>query len=74
MSTLAQHFENIGSNLDKSIVAYNKAVGSLESRVLPSLRRFKELGVTGAQDIPVMEQIDQKPRNLNLLQQDEDSG
>jgi DNA recombination protein RmuC len=74
MGTLIQHFENIGSNLEKSVAAYNRAVGSLESRVLPSVRRFKELGVTGAQEMPVMEQIDRKPRTMGLLPEDEEKG
>jgi DNA recombination protein RmuC len=68
MTTLVQHFDNIGSNLEKAIAAYNKAVGSMESRILPSVRRFKELGATGADEIPVIEQIDQKPRNLSILE------
>jgi DNA recombination protein RmuC len=67
MNTLVQHFDSIGSNLEKAIGAYNKAVGSMESRILPSVRRFKELGVTGADEIPVVEQIDQTPRSLSLL-------
>jgi DNA recombination protein RmuC len=68
MTTLAQHFDNIGSNLEKAIAAYNKAVGSMESRILPSVRKFKELGATGADEIPIIEQIDQKPRNLSILE------
>lgn len=74
MGILIQHFEHIGSHLDKSVVAYNKAVGSLESRVFPSVRRFKELGVTGAQEMPVVDQIDQKPRTIDLLFEDEEEG
>jgi DNA recombination protein RmuC len=72
MNTLVQHFDSIGSNLEKAISAYNKAVGSMESRILPSVRRFKELGVTGADEIPVIEQIDQTPRNLSILELDSD--
>jgi DNA recombination protein RmuC len=68
MTTLAQHFDNIGSNLEKAIAAYNKAVGSMESRILPAVRKFKELGATGADEIPIIEQIDQKPRNLSILE------
>lgn len=68
ISILVQHFDNIGSNLEKAISAYNKAVGSMESRILPSVRRFKELGVTGADEIPVIEQIDLKPKNLSILE------
>jgi DNA recombination protein RmuC len=70
MNTLAQHFDNIGSSLEKSIAAYNKAVASLETRILPSVRRFKELGATGAEEIPVIEQIDQTPRNVSILESD----
>jgi hypothetical protein len=42
----------------------------MELRVLPSVRKFKELGVTGAEDIPILEQIDQTPRSLNFLDSD----
>jgi DNA recombination protein RmuC len=70
MSTLAQHFDNIGANLEKAIGAYNKAVASMESRILPSVRRFKELGVTGSDEIPVIEQVDQTPRSLSILESD----
>lgn len=72
MNTFIQHINSVGSNLDKAISAYNKAVGSGESRVLPTIRRFKELGATGAEDIPLMEQIDQKSRVMSLLP-DEDA-
>ncbi|NWF76445.1 MAG: DNA recombination protein RmuC [Nitrospirae bacterium] len=68
MNILIQHFENIGVNLEKAIGAYNKAVASLETRVLPSVRRFRELGITSASEISVVEQIDQTPRNLNMLE------
>jgi DNA recombination protein RmuC len=67
MGTLVQHLENVGANLEKAIGAYNRAVGSIEARVLPSVRKFKELGVSGTEEVPVLEQIDQTPRNLNLL-------
>jgi DNA recombination protein RmuC len=67
MEVMVQHFENVGKSLEKAIGSYNKAVGSMESRVLPSVRKFRELGVTGAEEVPVLEKIDQVPRNLNLL-------
>jgi DNA recombination protein RmuC len=70
MNTLAQHFDNVGSNLEKAIGSYNKAVGSIETRILPSVRRFRELGITGADEIPVIRQIDQKPRSLDIIEGD----
>jgi DNA recombination protein RmuC len=67
MSKMARYFGDLGSAIEKSISSYNKVVGSMESRVLPSVRKFRELGATGAEEIPPLEQVDQKPRNLSLL-------
>lgn len=52
MAVLAEHLNDVGQSLGKSVVAYNKAVGSLETRILPAARRFKELGVSSDKDIP----------------------
>jgi DNA recombination protein RmuC len=46
MNTLFDHVGGIGNGLEKAVRAYNEAVGSLERKVLPQARRFKELGVT----------------------------
>ncbi|HXX53211.1 MAG TPA: DNA recombination protein RmuC [Thermodesulfovibrionales bacterium] len=67
MGILVQHLESIGVNLEKAIGAYNKAVGSVEARVLPSVRKFRELGVTAAEEISALEQIDMTPRSVNVL-------
>jgi len=63
ISTIVGHFDDLGTAIGRSVDVYNKVIGSLELRVLPSVRKFKELGVTGGEDIPVLEQIDRKPRN-----------
>jgi DNA recombination protein RmuC len=67
MSTVARYFGELGSAIERSISSYNKVIGSMESRVLPSIRKFRELGATGAGEIPPLEQVDQKPRDVSLL-------
>jgi DNA recombination protein RmuC len=71
MSTMAKYFDDLGTAIERSIASYNKMVGSMESRVLPSVRKFRELGVSGAGEIPDLEQIDQSPRPLSLLKDEE---
>lgn len=60
--TFIDHFSDIHKNLDNCVEAYNKAVGSLESRVLVTARRFKELGAAAGSDIKILESIDKATR------------
>jgi DNA recombination protein RmuC len=66
MRTLAEHIANIGGGLEKANNAYNQAVGSIESRVLPSARRFKELGAATGSEITTIEPMDTQPRQLAI--------
>lgn len=65
-ATLFEHFSSVGSALHTAMGAYNRAVGSINSRALPSLRRFKELGATAAPDIAEIETLEDVPRQLDL--------
>ena len=47
LRTMSAHLQTLQRSLTASVAAYNDAVGSLESRVLVSARRFPELGVVG---------------------------
>jgi DNA recombination protein RmuC len=64
LSTFAEHFDDLRKSLERSVQAYNKAVGSFETRVLISARRFKELGAATQGEITLLEMIDQTPRAL----------
>jgi DNA recombination protein RmuC len=68
---LAAHITNVGTNLDRAVDAYNQAVGSLESRVLVSARKFAELGTSVAEDIPEVAPIETTARALSFDWDDE---
>ena len=65
IETWASHMVNIGNSLGKTVEHFNKGIGSLESRVLISARRFKELGVWSSQEIPEIPTVDTQVRELN---------
>ena len=61
---MAEHFEEVARGLTRSVEAYNRAVGSLESRVLVTARRLKEKGISAPEDLPELEVIDHTARSL----------
>jgi DNA recombination protein RmuC len=64
LAILIEHFAGVGKSLEKSVEAYNRAVGSLETRVLPAARRFPELDSGSGKPIPGLDPIVQTPRVL----------
>jgi DNA recombination protein RmuC len=63
LGTMAGHFEDLRHGLDKAVESYNRAAGSLETRVLVSARRFKELGATAA-ELPGVGAVELSARGL----------
>jgi DNA recombination protein RmuC len=64
---LGRHVDQLGRSLTKTVQAYNQTVGSLESRVLVSARRLRQLGVVDAElDPPVM--VDEVARGLSAAE------
>jgi DNA recombination protein RmuC len=62
--TMSGHFEKVGKNLDTAVKSYNDAVGSLESRVLVSARKFAELGTAVKDEILELEPVERSTRQL----------
>ena len=58
------HFSGLREALDDAVEAFNKTLGSLRSRLIPSVRRFRELGATAAEEIAETEPIDQVLRSV----------
>jgi len=61
---LAGHMESVGKGLDRAVDAFNNAVGSLETRVLVSARKFTELGAASKDEIPVVPPVEKSTREL----------
>ena len=52
-----------GRGLESATKAYNEMVGSVESRVLPTLRRFSELGVS-SDELPEVRPVESAARTI----------
>jgi DNA recombination protein RmuC len=64
LGTMAGHFEDVRRGLERAVEGYNRAAGSLESRVLVSARRFRDLGAV-THELPELTPVEQAPRALH---------
>ncbi len=64
ISILSSHFDDVRKGLVRATEAYNRAVGSLESRVLVTGRKFEELGIRSKKEIEPGAPVDVTPREL----------
>jgi DNA recombination protein RmuC len=65
LGTVAEHWGRVGRNLGEAVGAYNKSVASLETRVLVSARKFRELKVAGEdREIADLNPVEALPREL----------
>ena len=53
LGTVAGHLDSLGTALSRSVTAYNRAVGSMESRLLVTARSFTTLGEGLASPAPI---------------------
>lgn len=63
MAVMADHMGKVGDSIGQTVTRYNALLGSVESRVMPQARKFKELGAGDAGiDIAAPPQIETAPR------------
>src|SRR5262249_43531584 len=60
--TLSGHWSEMGEGLGKAVEAYNRSTSTLESRVMVSTRRFKDLKVACDSELVPLKQIEVLPR------------
>jgi DNA recombination protein RmuC len=70
VATFVSHLGNVGKSLGDSVRAFNNSIGSLERRVLPSARRFTELGVQPSERIGEPKPLEELPRDVGTLIED----
>ncbi len=64
LRVFVEHVNRMRGGLESAVDSYNKAVGSLETRVLVSARKLKELGAGSGDEIEGVEGIDKAPRGI----------
>lgn len=73
MRVMSGLVSDIGKGPGNTIDSYNKAVGSIEFRVLPAVRRFKDSRAATGEDISTIGPVEASPRVLNLPKLSEES-
>jgi DNA recombination protein RmuC len=66
LSVLGRHMTKLGRGLDGAVAAYNETVGSLETRVLVTARKFEDHGIGG--ELPAVEPLERQARPLQAVE------
>jgi DNA recombination protein RmuC len=75
LATLGEHWGKVGRNLSEAVAAYNQSAASLESRVLVTARRFRDLqAAPEGKEIKEPAQVERTPRVLQAPEMEAGSG
>jgi DNA recombination protein RmuC len=64
LAMLAENFDKVGDSLTAAVDAYNRSIGTLESRVLVSARKMSELGARTEKALPEIGVIEKQVREI----------
>ena len=63
-AVMLDHYARTGLAIRKAVESYNEGVRSVESRLIPSIRKFRELGVSSPKEIVSPAEIDQTAKSM----------
>jgi len=64
LAVFSDHLSKLGKSIETSTKHFNNAVGSFDTRILPSARKFKELGINEKKSISQPDQVETATRSL----------
>jgi DNA recombination protein RmuC len=67
LTNFSGHLQKLGRSLESGLKAYNSAIGSFDARVLPSARKFVELGINPGKEIETPQQIETGIKTAEVL-------
>lgn len=67
----AEHIDKVGKSLNSSMKSYNSAVGSFQSRLIPTVRQLAEHGVSKGGELPEIRQVDTVTRQIDTSERDD---
>lgn len=68
LATMVDHLDKVGNSIKQAADSHDKLIGSLEQKVLPSARRFKELGVSSTKEIEVPDPLHLAMRRVQKVE------
>jgi len=73
LSVFSGHLSKLGSSLNSSVDNFNKTVGSLERQVMPSGKRFLDMGIRAKEEITPLSPIETQVRNVKEDETNDDT-
>lgn len=71
LATFSSHLDKLGKSLNSSVDHFNKSVGSLERQVMPSGRKFLEMGIRAKNKMVELQPIEKQIREVQDQREDE---
>lgn len=68
LATFAEHLQKVGKSLNSGVDNFNKAVASFDTRVVPSARKFKEMGISAKKELESLEPLEKISRDVTTTE------